>query len=100
MRKTTQKYIVNAVFGLLMLFQIVTGFILWFVVPRGYRYRGGVGLDGGGSIFLFDRHMWQDIHKWAAVVLLVMFAVHIFMHWRWIFYMTKSYFKQEEEVRG
>ncbi len=98
MRKTTQNYVVNLMFGLLMLFQSVTGFILWFVVPGGYRYRGGAGAAAGSPVFLFDRHTWQDVHKWTALVLLVIFAVHIFMHWRWLFYMTKSYFQQGTKI--
>lgn len=100
MRKTTQNYVVNLVFGLLMLFQSVTGFILWFVLPRGFRYRGGLGAADGSPVFLFDRHTWLDLHKWTAVALLVMFALHIFMHWRWLFYMTRSYFGQREEIKS
>ena len=95
MRRTTRNYIINAIFSLLMLFQGVSGFILWFLLPGGYRYRGGAG--GGGDVdgtFLLARHDWLDVHKWAAVALLVMFAVHILVHWQWIIRMTKSYFRQ------
>ena len=56
---------------------------------------GGLGLDEGTSAFLFERHTWLDIiHKWLAGALLVMFALHIFIHWQWIASMTKSYFRQ------
>jgi hypothetical protein len=42
MRRTTRNYILDAMFGLVLLFQGVSGFILWFVLPGGgYRYRGG-----------------------------------------------------------
>jgi len=54
MRRTTRNYILDAVFGLVLLFQGVIGFMLWFVLPcGGYRYRGGLGCDGGSSTFLF-----------------------------------------------
>jgi len=33
MRRTTRNYILNAIFGLVLLFQGVSGFILWFVLP-------------------------------------------------------------------
>ena len=97
MRRTTRNYIIDAVFGLLMLFQVITGFVLWFILPSGgYRYRGGAGVEGESSTFLFARHTWLDIHEWVAVALLVMFVLHIVIHWQWIVGMTKSYFKQSQ----
>lgn len=96
MRKVTRNYVLNAIMGLILLFQGISGFILWFVLPRGYG--GGSAWQGGGSTFLFARHTWLDIHEWMAVALLVMFALHIAIHWRWIVYMTKSYFKQYNKV--
>jgi len=95
MRRTTRNYVIDAVFGLLMLFQGITGFVLWFILPGGgYRYRGGSGLSEESSTFLFARHTWLDIHEWLAVALLVVFVLHIVIHWQWIVSMTKSYFRQ------
>jgi len=94
----------DAILGLTFLFQGISGFILWLVLPRGSGggygggHGGGAGESGGVSTFLFDRHTWLDIHEWAAVALLVAFAVHITLHWRWIFYMTKSYFRHRNEA--
>lgn len=96
MRKTVRNYILDAAFGLPLLFQGISGFILWLVLPGGYR--GGSGVRGGGSVFLFDRHTWLAIHEWTAVALVVMFALHVAIHWRWIVYMTKSYFKQHDKA--
>ena len=100
MRKATRNYILDAILGLTFLFQGISGFILWLVLPRGSGggYRGGAGESSGVSTFLFTRHTWLDIHEWAAVALLVAFAVHITLHWRWIFYMTKSYFRRHNEA--
>jgi hypothetical protein len=95
MRKTTWNYVIDAMFGFLLLFQGVTGFVLWFILPGGgYRYRGGLGLDEVSSTFLFEQHTWLDIHRWVAVALLVIFALHIAIHWQWIVGMTRSYFGQ------
>ena len=94
-RKTTWNYVIDAMFGLLMLFQGCTGFVLWLILPGGgYRYRGGSGLDDVNSTFLFVRQTWLDIHEWVAVALLVIFALHIAIHWQWIVSMTKPYFRQ------
>ncbi len=93
MRRTTQNYIINMVFGVLMLCQGITGLILWLLVPGGYRYRGGVGGDGDGA-FLLTRSEWRDVHTWLAVALAVTFIIHIAIHWQWLVSMTKSYFRQ------
>jgi len=99
MRKATKNYILNAVFGLLLLFQGISGFIIWFALPGGGGgYRGGAGLQGGGAMFLFTRHTWLGIHEWTAVALVVVFALHIAIHWRWIVYVTKLYFKQHNKA--
>jgi hypothetical protein len=95
MRRATRNYILDAVFGLMLLFQGVTGSVLWFILPGGgYRYRGGLGSDELSSTFLFEQHTWIAIHRWVAVALLVIFALHIAIHWQWIVGMTKSYFGQ------
>ena len=96
MRKATRHYILDAIEGLILLFQGISGFILWFALPGGYG--GGSGWQGTSSTFLFARHTWVDIHKWLAVALLVMFALHIATHWQWIVYMTKSYFTQHNKA--
>jgi hypothetical protein len=90
----------DAILGLTFLFQGISGFILWLVLPRGSggRYRGDAGESGEISTFLFSRHTWLDIHEWAAVALLVMLALHIAIHWRWIVYMTKSYFGHHNQA--
>lgn len=92
-RRVTWNYIIDVIFGLLMLCQGVVGFILWFAVPSGYRYRGGLGGDDVRT-FLLTRQEWLDIHRWVAVALVVVFAIHIFIHWQWLVSMTKSYFRQ------
>jgi len=81
---------------LLALFQAVSGFVLWLVLPRGGGYRGGRGTGiGGEAIFLWDRHTWIDLHTWVAVALLVVIVLHLIFHWKWIVYVTKRYFSPQ-----
>jgi hypothetical protein len=74
--------------GLLALAQLVSGLVLWLVLPQGYR-------GGSGGVFLWSRGTWVDIHSWSAVVLVAIVIVHIILHWDWIVRMTKSYFGRE-----
>jgi hypothetical protein len=95
MRRTTLNYIVDAIFGLMLLIQGISGIILWLVLSDSCRYRGGIGC-GVPPTFLFEWRTWIDIHRWVAVASLTMFALHIAIHWQWIVEMTKSYFRQEK----
>ena len=96
MRKATQNYIVFITLFLLGLFQAVSGFIQWLVLPRG-GYRGGreVGTVADNT-FLWQRDTWVDLHNWIAVALVVIVLIHLILHWKWIVHMTKTYFTQKE----
>ena len=94
MRKATRNYLLAFIMFLLALFQAVSGFILWFVLPRGGGgYRGGRGAAAEHT-FLMTRDTWIDIHDWVAVALLVILVVHLILHWKWVVYMTKASFRQ------
>jgi preprotein translocase subunit SecG len=73
------------------LIQAISGLILWLVVTRGDG-DGGRGGGDGGSTFIWGRGVWLDIHKWTAVALLAIIAVHIFMHRKWLWQQIKSLF--------
>ncbi len=71
---------------------LVSGYILWFVLPRGSGIHGhelcsmsGYGFVGNYWTALgWPRYMWIDVHNWASVVLLCLIILHISMHWKWI----------------
>jgi hypothetical protein len=91
-KKGTRNYLIFLALVLLALLQTVSGFILWLVLPSGDGYRGGAGVIGENS-FVWDRHIWLDLHDWTAVILVVMVIIHLVLHWRWITYMTKKFLK-------
>ena len=71
-----------------LLVQAISGFILWLVLPRG----DGRGVGAGDSTFIWGRGVWLDIHKWTAVALLAIIAIHIYMHRKWIYKQIRSLF--------
>jgi hypothetical protein len=95
MKKWATNYILFILMLLLALFQAVSGFLLWLVIPHGQGYRGGRGLELTSS-FLWPRDTWIDIHDWTAVALLVMVIIHLILHWKWIVYTTKKVFSFQE----
>lgn len=91
MRKSTRNYIVDLIIFLLALFEVVSGFVLWLVLPRGRGYMGGRGEELVTEVtFLWSRDTWLDLHNWVAVALLVIVVIHLILHWRWIVHMTKT----------
>ena len=60
-------------FGLVILL-CVSAYMLWFEFPRGY---------------VANRDLWVDIHKWGGLALLIVILLHVILHWRWIWQMTR-----------
>ncbi|MCK4402405.1 MAG: DUF4405 domain-containing protein [Dehalococcoidia bacterium] len=95
MRKSRRNYIVDLIIFLLALFEVVSGFVLWLVLPRGRGYMGGRGEElVTEATFLWSRDTWLDLHNWVAVALLVIVVLHLILHWRWIVHMTKTIWRR------
>ncbi len=92
MKKAIRNYVVDFIILLLALFEVVSGFVLWLVLPRGGGYMGGRGLVGE-TTFLWARDTWLNLHNWVAVALVVMVVLHLILHWRWIVHMTRGAFR-------
>jgi hypothetical protein len=90
-RKATRNYILGFIMFLLGLFEAVSGFVLWLVLPRGGR--GYMGGRGGGldaeATFLWSRDTWIDLHDWVAVALVAVVILHLILHREWVVTMTK-----------
>ena len=89
MRKAVRNYILVVLLVLSSLFEAVSGFVLWFVLPRGGGFMGGRGVSAEAT-FGWERHTWLDLHNWVAVALVVIVIIHVVWHWGWIVRMTKS----------
>ncbi len=96
MRKWLRNYILFIIMFLLALFQGVSGFLLWLVIPGGHSGFGiGRGAQLDYSTFLWSRYTWIELHDWVAVALVVMLIIHLIRHWKWIVYTTKKAFSNE-----
>jgi len=47
------------------------------------------GYQGGrnplyGVTFIFPRYTWDILHTWSGVLMIVIAAIHILAHWKWI----------------
>jgi len=92
MRKWAQHYIIFVIMLLLGLFQILSGAVLWFVLPHGGGYQGGRNLEAVEETFGWSRDTWVDWHDWTAVALLAMLIIHLILNWKWLTVTTKRLF--------
>ena len=86
-RKGTLLFWLVAASAALMAFELISGIILWFILPSGQ----GAGLSGSASTWSLDRHAWIDLHNWAALMLTAVVIAHVAMHWRWVVRQTRAY---------
>jgi hypothetical protein len=85
-----------SVVGLLVLtglVETISGFVLWFALPSG---TGRSGLEQ--SYWGLTRHNWIDIHDWVAIGLVVIVIIHLLVHWKWVFRMTRHTFVQSTKA--
>lgn len=57
------------------------------------------GYQGGRNpaynlIILFSRHTWDDLHTWSGVAMILIIAIHLSLHWRWVVNMTRRMLKE------
>jgi len=72
--------------GLAILFSSV--YFLFF--PVGFQ--GGRNPDYG-TIIVFDREMWDAIHLWSGIGMIIVLVVHIAVHDKWILVIYKRLFR-------
>ena len=60
----------------------LTGLIMRYVLPHGYGYRGGEGLNN--TFFWMTRPEWGSIHFTIALILIAVLIIHLLLHWNWI----------------
>jgi hypothetical protein len=63
----------------------LSGFILWFILPRG---------GGRFSGFLLLRDQWLRMHDLTSVILILLLLIHLMLNWMWIKCMFRNVFKK------
>jgi len=81
--RSSKLLIVNVISFILFIILFSTGLLNWLVLPRGYEDRG--------SFLVSLRHFFITLHEWAALIFMVLIAVHIALHWSYIKSNLKKY---------
>lgn len=86
MKKSGILFVLVLILSVLGLIETLTGFVLWFALP----HEGG--RQGVEQIFWgLSRNTWVSIHNRVAILLIVVVLIHVFLHWKWIMRMFKTY---------
>lgn len=95
MKRSSLNFVIDAVSFLVMLGLGFTAVIMKYILPPGSGGLGrlshsGAGRQGIKHLWSMGRHDWGGVHFYLAVSLLVLMAVHIYLHWGWIKKQFKS----------
>jgi len=74
--RSSKLWMVNVISFILFIGLCSTGLLNWLVLPRGYEARG--------SFWVPLRHFFIAFHEWAALIFMIVVAVHIVLHWPYI----------------
>lgn len=91
MKASNKNYIIDIVGFVCFIFLVSTGVILYYNLPKGSGH--------GITIWGLDRHEWGTIHFWIAVFFLLVLALHLVLHWKWIVSLTKGRPQKSSENR-
>ncbi len=75
-----------------LLVMVATGYILRFPLPPA--------TNRTHELWGMSRHEWGTIHSWASIVLLVVLAIHVALHWEWLFAMIHHRFVKTKAAHG
>jgi len=91
MRKPSLKFLIDGIAFAAFVLLAGTGVLMRYVLPPG----SGHFL----TLWGLDRHEWGRIHFWIAAAMMAALALHLLLHWRWVFCMIRGRPREGSGVR-
>lgn len=88
MSKARINYVLDAVIALAFILSAASSMLLWLGGAGGYQ--SGRNPAYQATILSISRAAWNDLHLWASLVMMAGVGLHLLLHWRWIFCMTRD----------
>lgn len=85
MKKAKRDFFVDTVIGIAFLVIAVSSLV--FLIPTDWI---DFSVSITPTVLGVDFGVWQTVHKWAGIVMLIGVALHQLLHWNWIVGMTKK----------
>ena len=84
MGKSKINFFIDLLMIIIFVINSITGLIIFLFLPSGVK-------RGSYQEFLgMIKQNWVDVHNWSGLLLILLVATHIILHWNWIVSMTKS----------
>lgn len=90
MNKSKLNYIIDFLAFVSFLITAVSGLAIKFFMPSGVRQ------GRFQEFFGIQKGTWSQIHDWFGILLIILVAIHLVLHWDWIVSMTKNIFKSDK----
>lgn len=78
---------INGWLGISFLVTVLSG-LYFFFLPEG-GYQGGLNPNWDPN-FLFIRPVWDMLHTWGGINLIIAALLHIYIHWGWLVKVTQK----------
>ena len=85
MNKAKRNYYVDTIVGIAFLVIAVSALV--FLIPTSWI---DFSVSTTPTVLGLDFGVWQTLHKWSGIVMLLGVAIHQLLHWNWIVAMTKK----------
>jgi uncharacterized metal-binding protein len=89
MNKAIRSYFVDTVIGISFLITALSALV--FLVPTNWI---DFSISTTPTMLWLNFGVWQLMHKYSGIVMLVGVVVHQLLHWNWIIAMTKKVLPQ------
>ncbi len=77
MKRTHLHFLIDVVAFAGFVFLTTTGVLLHYLLPPGSGHFS--------TLWGLDRHQWGTLHFWVSVIFFSVLALHLVLHWRWLF---------------
>ena len=91
MGKLKINYYIDILMLIFFIINSITGLIIFFFLPTGVK-------RGAYQVFLgIIKQNWVNVHNWSGLLLILLVAIHLILHWKWIVSMTKSLIQKKNK---
>jgi hypothetical protein len=106
MQRTTLNRLVDTLAFVGFVLVATTGVVLRYLLPPGSGRPQGRGIGHQAAeravtrLWGLTRHAWGEVHVWIACGLMIVLAIHLMLHWRWIVCAVRDRPRQGSGVRA
>ncbi|RXE56825.1 hypothetical protein ABH15_01315 [Methanoculleus taiwanensis] len=85
MRKAVINAFVDAIALILFIPSLISGVVLYVVLPSGGGgFRGGTSVASADIFLGIARSDWKDLHTYTSLAFAALIIVHLLLHWRYM----------------